>query len=65
MITQGQQLGVIRSDLPQTLLIQLFMNLDDALDQWLLAHWSTLSADEIDQIAAKTLTGMERMLAPQ
>jgi AcrR family transcriptional regulator len=65
LIGQGQQLGVIRTDLPQTLLLQLFMNLDDALDQWLLANWSALSAAEIEQIAAKTLAGMEHLLAPQ
>jgi AcrR family transcriptional regulator len=65
LVGQGQQLGVIRTDLPQTLLIQLFMNLDDALDQWLLANWPALSAAEIEQIAAKTLAGMERLLAPQ
>lgn len=64
LVEQGQQLGVIRSDLPQTLLIHLFMAIDDALDQWLLAHWSALTAAEVEQVASKTLAGMARLLAP-
>jgi AcrR family transcriptional regulator len=64
LVEQGQQLGVIRSDLPQSLLIHLFMAIDDALDQWLLAHWSALTTAEIEQVSAKTLAGMARLLAP-
>ncbi|MFO7538133.1 MAG: hypothetical protein R6X32_08725, partial [Chloroflexota bacterium] len=65
LIGKGQQVGAIRSDLPPTLLISLLMAIDDALDHWLLEHWSTLTAAEMEQIAHKTLTGMQRLLQPQ
>ncbi|MFO7541045.1 MAG: TetR/AcrR family transcriptional regulator, partial [Chloroflexota bacterium] len=50
LIGKGQQVGAVRRDLPQTLLINLLMAIDDALDHWLLDHWSTLTATEMQQI---------------
>lgn len=63
MIAQGQELGVIRTDLPADLLLNMFMAVDDALDQWLLANWSELTTAEIDPIANKVLDGLQRLLS--
>ncbi len=65
IIQQGQTLGVIRTDLPEPLLINLFMAVDDALDQWLLHNWDTLDVAEVDSISQKVLDGLRRMLEPE
>ncbi len=63
MIEQGQELGVMRTDLPADLLLNIFMSVDDALDQWLLANWSQLTPEEIEPISGKVLDGMQRLLS--
>ena len=64
IIQQGQALGVIRTDLPEGLLINLFMAVDDGLDQWLLQHWDALDAAAITELSGKVLTGLQQFLAP-
>ena len=64
LLRKGQALGAIRTDLPETLLVDAAMGLGEALDLWVLNHW-----DEIPQAARLRLADEQvglfrRLLAP-
>ena len=46
IIARGQTLGVVRTDLPRSLLIDCTMALVESLDRWVVTHWTALSEDE-------------------
>jgi AcrR family transcriptional regulator len=64
VIQRGQELGLIRTDLPQTLLVAWYRAVDGASDDWLLVHLTELDAEAIRQIAQQTMVGIQRALAP-
>lgn len=64
-LRRGQELGVIRADLPDELLSKLFIAVDDATDQWLLANWETLEHTELEALVRRVMLGLGRFLAPQ
>lgn len=64
LLRRGQELGVIRDDLPDDLLLKLFIGVDDATDQWLLANWETLGDDEMEMLVRRVMLGLGRFLAP-
>lgn len=49
LIARGQELGVVRSDLPDSLLVDSAMGLLESLDRWVVAHWTELT--EADRAA--------------
>jgi AcrR family transcriptional regulator len=63
ILKRGQELGVIRTDLPEQLLFDWQQALDTASDHWLLAHWSELDRETIAYISDQTVDGMRRALA--
>jgi len=46
VLERGQELGAVRTDLPQSLMIDCAMGLGEALDRWMIMHW-----DEMDDAA--------------
>ncbi len=64
LLQHGRELGVIRGDLPQDLLLSLVVTIDDAHDRWLYAHWSELSAADLEQAAVRISDMLRRLLAP-
>lgn len=64
LLEKGQELGVIRTDLPNELLVGLFIAVDDAADRWLLARWHSLEQEEVEDIVRRIILGLERLLAP-
>lgn len=46
IITRGQELGVVRSDLPKTLLVDSAMGLLESLDRWVVTHWTEMTEAE-------------------
>jgi AcrR family transcriptional regulator len=68
MIQRGQQLGLIRTDLPKDLLVAWFRAIDGASDDWLLAR-ITQSDTQIDQaailhLARQTVAAIRQALTP-
>ncbi len=45
-LERGRELGVIRTDLPTDLLMEIYLGADEAGDRWLLRHWSRLGHAE-------------------
>ena len=62
MVQRGQELGVIRTDLPEDLIFGWLAALDDGSDHWLLAHWSKLDREAIAHLSDQTVDGMRRVL---
>lgn len=63
-IRRGQELGVVRTDLPETLVIDAVMGIGEALDHWVVAHWDELEADERLQSASDQIDLFKRLLSP-
>jgi hypothetical protein len=62
LIKRGQELGVVRTDLPISLLTESIMGLGEAVDRWIVEHWSELNeAERID--TAKNLIELFQRLA--
>ena len=64
LLRRGQELGVVRTDLPEDLLISILTGLDNAADHWLADHWETLGFDEVARLAQRVLETIRRTLAP-
>jgi AcrR family transcriptional regulator len=63
-VERGQQLGLIRKELPADLLFDWIAGLDNASDTWLLARWEQLNRDAIASISDQTVDAMRRVLSP-
>ena len=46
LVVRGQELEVVRRDLPLPLLVDAAMAVDEAGERWLLEHWDELSPEE-------------------
>ena len=63
-IIRGQELGLIRKDLPNELLMAWFRAIDGASDDWLLAHLDQLDQEAITHISSQTIASIRQVLAP-
>lgn len=64
MIKRGQDLGLIRTDIPNELLMAWFKAIDGASDDWLLAHLDQLDQEAITMISRQTIITIRQALAP-
>jgi AcrR family transcriptional regulator len=64
IVARGQALGVIRTDIPDTLLIDSTMGLAEALDRWIVVHWNDLDAEARLRIANEQMNLFRRLLQP-
>lgn len=64
ILRRGQEVGAVRSDLPEDLLVHVFMAVDDAMDRWLLENWDSLQQEEVNALARRLLQGLAQFLAP-
>jgi AcrR family transcriptional regulator len=63
IIERGQDLGVIRQDLPSELLLAWFTAVDSASDDWLLARLEYLDDAAVAHISDQTIAAIRRALA--
>jgi AcrR family transcriptional regulator len=64
VVKRGQEVGAIRSDLPDELIFAWLDALDEASDRWLLARWEHLDREMVGQVSDQTVDAMRRALAP-
>lgn len=64
IITHGQELGLIRTDVPNELLIAWFRAIDGASDEWLIARLDQVSQAAITHVAHQTIVTIRQVLAP-
>jgi AcrR family transcriptional regulator len=65
IIERGQALGVVRTDLPQSLLIDATMSLLESLDRWGVSHWGELAPEEKDAMPVKHIALFRRLLVAE
>jgi AcrR family transcriptional regulator len=65
IIERGQALGVVRTDLPQSLLIDSTMSLLESLDRWVVAHWNQLEGTEKDTMPQKHIALFRSLISAQ
>ncbi len=49
---RGQELGVVRTDLPLELLVDVYMAADQAGDRWMLRHWDAMTESDRRELVA-------------
>ena len=64
IVNKGQELGVIRTDIPGEMIFAWLQALDDASDHWLVANWEYLDRESIQRVSDQTVDAMRRTLAP-
>ena len=62
LIRHGRDLGVIRHDVPEDLLLSLVVAVDDAHDRWLYARGPELSVDDLEEAALRMGDTLRRLL---
>jgi AcrR family transcriptional regulator len=64
LLKRGQEVGVVRTDIPLDVLFNVVMAVDQAVDRWLLDNWDGLSPEERAAAAMTTFDLWRRMAAP-
>ncbi len=64
LLRRGQELGAVRTDLPEDLLIAIFTGADDAADHWLVDHWDELGPEEVERLSRRVFDTIRSLLAP-
>ena len=49
---RGQELGVVRTDLPLELLVEVYLAADQAGDRWMLRHWDAMTESQRRDLVA-------------
>jgi AcrR family transcriptional regulator len=62
LFKRGQELGLIRADLPDDLLHSWIRAVDDAHDRWVLAHWDDLDSEALSAAADRMVDALQRLL---
>lgn len=64
LLKRGQELGVVRTDLPDDLLMAWVRGLDDANDRWVLDHWNDFTRETLTEAADRVVDGLQRLISP-
>jgi AcrR family transcriptional regulator len=62
IIERGQNLGVIRTDLPVDLLVEIVMGADQGGDRWMMDHWDEFEEEELRRIVDARVDLLRDML---
>ena len=66
MLQQGQNIGVVRTDIALDLLINILFGLGEVVDMWVFEHWEEFTDSELEDIARlyvdmiKRIAGVEK-----
>jgi AcrR family transcriptional regulator len=64
LVDRGVEVGAVRGDVPRELLVDLLVQLDGAIDRWMLANIDRLPVERVEAVGATLLDMTRRMLAP-
>lgn len=64
LIEHGQKLGVVRADMPPTLLLALLAGAAMASDRWMVEHWDSVGADEMTRLSLRLFHVFRALMAP-
>ena len=64
LLSQGQSLGLIRTDLADDFLYALVLGIDEAHDHWLLPQWPEMNAADVETAVQRIIDLLQRSLTP-
>jgi len=64
LLSTGQSLGLIRTDLAHDFLYALVLSVDEAHDRWLLPQWPKMDAGDVETAVARIIDLLQRLLTP-
>jgi AcrR family transcriptional regulator len=64
LVRRGQQLGAVRRDLPEGLLVALATGAAEAADRWMVDAWETLSEAKLEELALGLFEVLRTMASP-
>jgi AcrR family transcriptional regulator len=64
LVRRGQELEVVRRDVPEELLIAMLTAVDAAAHHWMVDHRETLGTEEVERIARAGFTVVRAILSP-
>ena len=62
---RGQELGVVRTDLPLGLLLAIVLGMDEAADRWIFERFEELDKTEVERIWRVVFSIWNRVLSPE
>jgi AcrR family transcriptional regulator len=62
VLRRGQEVGVVRADLPLSYLAEVTLALGETGDRWLLAHWDAISGEERVRLVGVQMEMLRRIL---
>lgn len=62
VLARGQDLGLVRTDMPRDLMVHLMMSVDMVLDQYVLARVEAMTAAELEAVPAMYLDLFRRIV---
>jgi hypothetical protein len=62
VLDRGRTLGLIRTDLPTDLLVEIVMGADQGGDRWMMEHWDELSKEDLRSIVDARVDLLRDML---
>lgn len=65
VLARGQELGVVRTDLPMEFLVELTLAVGETGDRWILEHWTEMSSAERESTVVAELDAFHRLLEPR
>ncbi len=65
VIQRGQELGVVRTDLPHSMMVDSLMGLGEALDHWVVEHWDEMTPEERFAIVRVQMAMFYRLFAKE
>jgi AcrR family transcriptional regulator len=65
LIRRGQELGLVRDDLPNDLLLELVASLSMTMDRWFVTNWESLSPDQAQQVSSQSFGLIQRVVEPR
>lgn len=65
VLERGQQLGVVRRDLPTAYLVEVVMAVGEATDRWMLDHIDEMDEEELEEEALRQIDVFRRLCAPE
>lgn len=63
-VKRGQEVGAVRTDLPDELIVALVRGLDIGFDEWVMEHLEEIGTKEFQNIVLATADGLRRLLTP-
>jgi len=61
LVRIGQNLGAVRTDLPEDLMVQVVVSVMDAGDRWLEARWDQIKSEDVEE-TARMMVGLYRRI---